>query len=121
MTVKKLSEHEIQVYLCNYLKKNNIQHFAVPNGVIFNKDRVQAARYVKYLRSEGVKKGVSDMVLLFGKGQVAFLELKTDIGRPSKEQVEWNNWLKNNGYESRICKGLKECIDYVDYLIDKCK
>lgn len=120
---KELSEHEIQVAVCKYLKSKKIGHWAVPNGFVHNsnkgvddKDRLATARYINYMKSEGVKNGVFDITICYGNGKVAFLEIKTKKGKPSEHQLLWLEWFKNNGYLAKICYGYDECIDFIDNL-----
>ena len=75
---KELSEHKIQVAVCKYLKSKKIGHWAVPNGFVHNGDKIATARYINYMKSEGVKNGVFDITICYGNGKVAFLEIKTN-------------------------------------------
>lgn len=109
-------EHDIQVKVCKYLKEHKIGHWAVPNGFIHNGDKISTARYINYMKSEGVKNGVFDITICYGNGKVAFLEIKTKKGRPSEHQLLWLEWFKNNGYLAKICYGYDECIDFIDSL-----
>lgn len=110
------TEHDIQVKVCKYLKEHKIGHWAVPNGFVHNGDKVSTARYINYMKSEGVKNGVFDITICYGNGKVAFLEIKTKKGRPSEHQLLWLEWFKNNGYLAKICYGYDECIDFIDSL-----
>ena len=113
---KELSEHEIQVAVCKYLKSKKIGHWAVPNGFVHNGDKIATARYINYMKSEGVKNGVFDITICYGNGKVAFLEIKTKKGKPSEHQLLWLEWFKNNGYLAKICYGYDECIGFIDSL-----
>ena len=116
MEEKELTEHEIQVAVCKYLKSKKIGHWAVPNGFVHNGDKIATARYINYMKSEGVKNGVFDITICYGNGKVAFLEIKTKKGKPSEHQLLWLEWFKNNGYLAKICYGYDECIDFIDSL-----
>lgn len=111
-----MSEHEIQVKVVKYLKEHKIVHFAVPNGFIFNGDKQSSARYINYMTAEGLKRGVFDLVLLLGNGDIAFLELKTEKGRPSESQLKWQEWFNANGYKNTIAYGYDEAIEFVKSL-----
>lgn len=117
---QKETEHDIQVKVVKYLTKLKIKHFAVPNGFIRGgQDRVENARYMNYMKSEGFKNGVFDLVLLPGCGRVAFLELKTEQGRPSEHQKEWKEFFDQNNYPSTIAYGYEEAERFINSLIDK--
>ena len=113
---KELTEHEIQVEVCKYLKSKKIGHWAVPNGFVHNGDKIATARYINYMKSEGVKNGVFDITICYGNGKVAFLEIKTKKGKPSEHQLLWFEWFKNNGYLAKICYGYDECIEFIESL-----
>lgn len=116
MAVKKISEHEVQKYVCNYLRKKGFKFWAVPNGFVFNGSSQEISRYRHYMTQEGVTKGVFDLTILLGNGEVAFLEIKTIHGSPRKEQKEWLEYFKQNGYRAEICVGIGECIAFIDKL-----
>lgn len=113
---KELSEHEIQVKVCKYLKENKIGHWAVPNGFVHNGDKIATARYINYMKAEGVKNGVFDITICYGNGKVAFMEIKTPKGRASEYQLNWLNWFNKNGYIAKICYGYDECIEFIEHL-----
>ena len=69
-----------QKALCNYLRKEKLLFFSVPNGGTRNKKEAQT------LKQTGLLKGVSDLVILTDN-KVIFLELKRRKGGViSKEQ-----------------------------------
>lgn len=92
---------------------------AVPNG---GKRNVrEAAR----LRAQGVRAGVSDLLVFWPPGRVAMIELKapgkvTGKKRPlaslSAEQLAWFGWAQINGFPVTVCDSvagveafLREC------------
>lgn len=109
------TEHEIQVELVKYLSKYKIKHFAVPNGFVRGgSDKVENARYVNYMKAEGLKNGAPDLVLLPGSGDVIFLELKTEKGKLSEYQLEWQEFFNRNQYVYKIVYGLNEAKQFID-------
>lgn len=108
------TEHDIQVKVIKYLKEHNIGHFAVPNGFIFNGDKLASAKYLNYMKSEGLKRGVFDIVILSGNGKVVFLELKTKTGKPSEYQLRWQKWFNDNNYLNKICYGYEQAIEFIE-------
>lgn len=111
---KELSEHEIQVELVKYLSKLKIKFFAVPNGFVRGGDKLEAAKYINYMKAEGFRNGAPDLVLLPGNGDVVFLELKTEKGKPSEYQLEWQEFFNLNHYVYKIVYGLNEAKQFVD-------
>ena len=50
------------------------------------------------------------------------LEVKTNTGRASEHQKEWQKKLRERGWKAEICKGLEACIDCIDeYFEDSSK
>lgn len=113
---KQLNEHDIQVMVCKYLKEHKIGHWAVPNGFVHNGDKIATARYINYMKAEGVKNGVFDITICYGNGKVAFMEIKTPKGKPSEYQLNWLNWFEKNGYTAKICYGYEQCIEFIESL-----
>lgn len=112
---KELTEHEIQVEVVKYLSKLKIKHFAVPNGFVRgSSDKVENARYINYMKAEGLKNGAPDLVLLPGGGKVFFLELKTGKGKLSEYQLEWQDFFNLHGYVYKVVYGLEEVKAFID-------
>lgn len=88
--------------------------FAVPNGGSRNK--LEAIN----LKRQGVKAGVSDVILLIPKGGFASLcmEFKTKTGKQSPEQKEFQIQAENCGNKYVIVRSVKEAIEEMKkYLI----
>lgn len=76
--------------------------FHVPNGGKRNKK--EAGRF----KAEGVKSGVPDIMLPVARGGYhgLFIELKRlKGGRVEKEQLEWHDKLRAQGYLVVVCRG----------------
>lgn len=102
-----MSEHTEQAALFEWAAWNQSRDaalnmlYAVPNGG--KRDKVTAAK----LKAEGVKAGVPDVFLPVARMGFhgCYIELKTDTGKPSKEQLEWGKQLTEQGYAWSICRG----------------
>jgi hypothetical protein len=82
------------------------------------------------MKDEGVRKGVPDLCLpvpMWGRytddGQIdwyhgLFIEMKKEKGGTvSKEQKEWIELLKKQGYRVEVCKGYEAAVKVLeDYL-----
>lgn len=82
----------------------------IPNGG--KRDKVTAAR----LKAEGAKAGVPDIFLPVARGgkHGLYIEMKTESGVASKEQIEFINAVRLQGYEAVVCRGwvnAKACIE----------
>lgn len=88
--------------------------FAVPNGG--RRDPVTGAR----LKAEGALAGVSDLVLLKSNARYGalLLEMKTEKGKQSAEQKEWQtNITCNDEYKYVVCRSLEDFMREInDYL-----
>lgn len=100
--------------------------FAVPNG--FYGSAAQKGK----MKAEGLKNGVPDIMLLYRKRALIagindghhyelfsglVIELKVKKNVPSKDQLDWLAFLKQQGYQCWICYGWLEARDkIVEYL-----
>lgn len=107
---KKISEHAEQAALFRWARlaegkypKLRLLH-AIPNGGA--RHIVTAVR----LKTEGVKRGVPDIFLPVARAHYhgIYIELKSSMGRPSKEQLAWIVALKAEAYCAEICYGWDE-------------
>jgi hypothetical protein len=58
----------------------------------------------------GVVKGVSDTILFLARGEYHALcvEFKTEVGRQSDAQVEWQRKVEQQGYRYEVVRSLEE-------------
>jgi hypothetical protein len=66
-----------------------------------------------------LRRGFPDIQLLTPSGAYAmlFIELKSQHGKPTKEQIEYLDYLRSRGYAACLCYGwdaARQCIE--DYL-----
>lgn len=61
-------------------------------------------------RAVGVVSGVSDTILLIprGKWNALCVEFKTEVGRQSDTQVEWQRKVEAQGYRYEVIRSLEE-------------
>lgn len=111
----KLSEHQHQVRVINWVDENKIHvpalHllFAVPNGG--GRTNAQGAM----LKKEGVRRGVPDLLLPYPSGDRLGLaiEMKVRPNRPTSEQVEWLTRLEKVGWETHVCYSAEDAIQRI--------
>ena len=111
-------EHRIQCACVNWFRLQYPTHatalFAVPNGG--RRDRVSGAK----LKAEGVLPGVSDLILLLPRGNHhgLLIEMKTERGKQSQAQRDWQRDMVHRGYKYLVIRSIDEFIDMVtDYLL----
>lgn len=89
--------------------------FAIPNGGY----RFEGT--ARRMKAEGVVAGVSDLILFVpSKGYHALcIEMKTEIGRQSELQRQWQIEVEKQGYRYVICRNVDdfraEIINYLKY------
>lgn len=113
---KKHGDHE-HTLQCQMFKWFHYQYpalwhniFAVPNGGERN------IIVAKRLQQEGVKAGVSDIILLkpVGKCSGLLIEVKTLEGRQSEKQKDWQGKITNDGYIYIIIRTLEHFQKTID-------
>ena len=69
-------------------------------------------------RSMGVTRGVSDCLFMWNKTVYCF-EFKTQIGRQSEHQVEWQKKVENNNYEYFLIRSVDDFQKIIKKIISK--
>lgn len=110
-------EHRLQCACVRWFRLAYPQHhhnlFAVPNGGY--RTPATAAK----IKAEGALPGVSDLILLIARGGYhgLLIEMKTDKGRQSEAQREWQRKIEADGYKYVVVRSIEEFIKVVnDYL-----
>jgi hypothetical protein len=77
--------------------------FAVPNGGLRSKHEAMK------LKSTGVVAGVSDLIVLM-PNKCIFVEVKTDIGRQSDKQKDFEEIVKALNFDYHLVRSLEDFI-----------
>lgn len=97
---RKKTEHEIQKSVVRWFKKE------FPEYIIFSTNN-EATYNNSYFLESGVLQGVSDLVVIL-PNKVLFIELKTERGKQSKSQKEFEAKITSLGYEYLIIRSLED-------------
>lgn len=114
-------EHRLQCACVRWFRLAYPQHhhnlFAVPNGGY--RTPATAAK----IKAEGALPGVSDLILLIARGGYhgLLIELKTDKGRQSEAQREWQDLIEADGYKYVVVRSIEEFIKVVTDYINETK
>ena len=79
--------------------------FAVPNGA-----SVSAAQRLR-LTHEGMMAGAPDLLLLCAGLPPLAVEMKTDTGKASKEQLSMHQALRDRGVVVQLCRSAEEAYN----------
>lgn len=118
-------EHQEQVALFQWAAYNTGKYpdlkllYAIPNAF------KRTPRQGKWMKDEGMKKGVPDLCLPVARlgyhGLYIEMKKSKQYGRsyPSKEQKEWIVSLKENGYYVDVCYGFDEAQETIIRYLSK--
>lgn len=119
----KYGEHKIQVAICELLHYGlpaDATFWAVPNGgsrsQFTAKNGKTFSLEAKRLKDEGVKSGVSDLMILW-KGRLLCLEVKTEKGRQSPAQKEWERTITECGGLYRVVRSVDDVREFLSMAI----
>ena len=82
--------------------------FSVPNESENKNENI-------YKKSIGLLSGVSDLIVVL-PNKIIFVEVKTEIGKQSKNQISFENDVKNLGFEYILVRSKEEFIEAVEHL-----
>jgi hypothetical protein len=86
----------------------------IPNGGSRNK--IEAVN----LKRQGVKSGVPDLDLPVARGGYHGLriEMKTETGRETPEQIWWREKLTEQGYFATVCHGWPSAVRTIEWYMN---
>lgn len=114
-------EHRLQTACVTWFRYqyNRYYHnlFAVPNGG--RRDKETGAM----LKDEGVLRGVADLILLKSNAHYGALliEMKTEKGKQSPNQREWQEKIEKDGYKYVICRSKEDFQREVNDYLSSCE
>lgn len=118
------SEHDICVALCDYVQWNYRElwevFYHIKNESNYSMMRVKSSYHANNIKKRqeaiGFKKGVFDYSGDLPRNGYHGLrmEAKSKTGRPTKNQKEWLERYRKNGYYAVIFKGLDEGMYHID-------
>lgn len=118
-TLRHSLEHRLQCACVRWFRLAYPQHhhnlFAVPNGGY--RTPATAAK----IKAEGALPGVSDLILLIARGDYhgLLIEMKTDKGRQSEAQREWQRKIEADGYKYVVVRSIEEFIKVVETYLNE--
>lgn len=83
--------------------------FHIPNG------GYRHIREAVKLKRMGVKAGVSDLFLAYPSGNKhgLFMEIKTEKGRLTQEQMVWLERIRSVGFDTHVTRNVEDAIDKI--------
>ena len=72
------------------------------------------------LKMMGVRAGITDLMLLWRNGGIAFIELKAG-SYPSLAQKEFLTYLVETGHRGAVCRTLRDILEFLQMCNLKCR
>jgi len=119
MTAKNIpTEHDEQAVVVRWFDlsfpKLRGRLFAVPNGAHLAGTAAQRSGKMHRAKAEGLRIGVPDLWLPVSRNGLhgLVIEMKRVSGsKTTAEQIDWLEWLGEQGYMAVLCKGADSAIE----------
>lgn len=102
-------EHSLQLTVLRYLRehgRHDCNWFAIPNA------GRRSLRYGARMKAEGMQRGVADLCFQLPLGRAAWLELKSDDGTQSDEQLGFQAKCERLGHPYGVARTLEEAVAF---------
>lgn len=103
-----MKEAELLSYALTVLKQSGLVYWRVPNGPVVHSVGGQQ------IRKKSPIKGFPDIAGIMPNGKFFAIELKTDKGRLSLEQVEWITKINLTGGMALVLRSKEEIKEFVE-------
>lgn len=106
-----VTEGKIQQQIVMWFRNNYCTKLSVPRCAIFSvpNERNNKKEMMSMIQT-GLMSGVSDLILLL-PNKAVFVEVKTDIGRQSDKQKEFEQIVTALGFEYWLVRSLEDFIN----------
>lgn len=99
MTESKLQQEIVMFFRNEFQRHRKGLIFSIPNESTFQN---------KKFKNTGVMNGVSDLIVILPNGTLIFVELKTETGKQSEKQKDFQKRVNDLGYEYLLIRNLEE-------------
>ena len=112
---KLMTESKLQQEIFNFYQNNYCLKFHNPRGMIFSipnggtRNKLEAIT----MKATGLLAGASDLIVILPNGKLSFIELKTDTGKQSDKQIDFENRVNALGFEYKIIRSLEEFKQWI--------
>lgn len=103
-----IKESELLSYAITRLKQSGLVYWRVPNGPVMHSINGRMIRKCSPI------KGFPDLAGLFPSGKFFAIELKTEVGRLSPEQVDWIKKLNMSGAMAVVLRSKAEIDSFIE-------
>lgn len=89
------------------------------NGIFIPAAPGVRVRIISHMKAEGMKKGIPDLFLPVARGNYhgLYIEMKTQTGRPTPEQIDFMQFADEQGYLDKVCFGTDEAIESLEWYL----
>lgn len=98
------------------------RHYGLPEKALYHTPNEGKRSYftAAKLKAEGMRPGLPDIVLAVPRGGYGalYIELKTQKGRPSKDQLDYIDLLRSCGNVAMICRGWETAKAIIEAYLD---
>jgi hypothetical protein len=102
-----MTEEQLQQQIFIWFNNNYCLKNQEPRGIIFSVANESTYNNKKF-KNTGVLSGVSDMILILPNKQLIFMELKTEKGKQSEKQIEFQQRVELLGFEYWLIRSLED-------------
>ena len=110
-----MSESTLQITLISMLRtlySDYVINLSL-NGISIPTDIKTKTLIINQMKKEGMEKGITDLLLYLPNGKVLNMELKTDKGKQSTDQVDVQNRLTKLGHNYYIIRTVYEAFNAI--------
>ena len=110
-----MSESTLQITLISMLRtlySDYVINLSL-NGISIPSDIKTKTLIINQMKKEGMEKGMPDLLLYLPNGKVLNMELKTDKGKQSADQVDVQNRLTKLGHNYYIIRTVYEAFNAI--------